>query len=756
MKREVRSRESGDKRPRAPSAAQRNLGVSGILFCFLLALTVFLSGEQMERSGVFHLPCILWLLTLLFYIGKPLLHKGGDVVRLHLSRLDLFVYAFFAWVMLSICVNLLNGGAPRASLNLLSVWLSLAAAWFLFRQILHDSKTIHAVFAVLLAILLSEAFLGLFQQFIAIPATLRLFEANPQATIALVDPSIQAGSLAWERLVSRLTTAGPSGTYQLTNSLGGFLGTGLVCLLGFVFCWKKQNRNAYFSVQTNLVLLSVLAVALCFWLTKCRSAFVGVAVGGFLAAFVAVNALRSHSINAMALVLDKLFSFKHVSLIALVLLLLGGTCFLGGNGGKSVLAGAKRSLGVRVEYWMASSVLIRDYPLFGCGSGNFKQTYTRYKLPQSTEEIADPHNFLVEIAAVAGLPALFFLVVPLSTLVFRAFLGRFSHESQSVIAGPTDRQCCLIYGAGFVGCLFAFLISFHGEAPMDFMAPVFAVPAFAFVYFIAFGTNRKILETPLIPRSLLAITLIVLSVHLLAAGGISATNTAIIFWLLAALLANRDAMFQRQIDVDRKTTILTCIGLVVLLLFVYFTGMRPVLLAKTHAARADSAPQLALQERAMAADKDPFSAMHHEAWATEMFRQWLAQPSNASLPRDMIHTQDTALRLDPRSAVLRLTFAQRLEMMYENGMNNKSGDAAFRDQATLLYREAIERYPNNARYRAAFALFLLKTAPKNIEALKQRDEALRLDDLMSDTAQKLPPEIRQQLGTLPAPTFAPN
>ncbi len=221
--------------------------------------------------------------------------------------------------------------------------------------------------------------------------------------------------------------------------------------------------------------------------------------------------------------------------------------------------------------------------------------------------------------------------------------------------------------------------------------------------------------------------------------------------LLAALLANRDAMFQRQIGVNRKTTILTCIGLVVLLLFVYFTGMRPVLLAKTHAARADSEPWFALQERAMAADKDPFSASQREALATEMFRQRLAQPSNQQRNTDMLHAQDAALRLDSRSAVLRFTFAQRLEMMYD-----KTGDAALRDRATILYREAIERYPNNARYRAAFALFLGKTDPKNFEMLKQRDEALRLDDLMPDTAQKLPLEIRQPLEALPSPIAAPK
>ncbi len=50
--------------------------------------------------------------------------------------------------------------------------------------------------------------------------------------------------------------------------------------------------------------------------------------------------------------------------------------------------------------------MIADHPWFGCGPGNFKSYYTRYKVPEASETIADPHNFLLEIAATAGVPAL--------------------------------------------------------------------------------------------------------------------------------------------------------------------------------------------------------------------------------------------------------------------------------------------------------------------------------------------------------------
>ena len=71
-----------------------------------------------------------------------------------------------------------------------------------------------------------------------------------------------------------------------------------------------------------------------------------------------------------------------------------------------VLSEAKKSLGYRLEYWQATAAMIRDYPLSGCGVGNFQAYYAKYKLPQSSEMVADPHNFLFEIAATSGLPAL--------------------------------------------------------------------------------------------------------------------------------------------------------------------------------------------------------------------------------------------------------------------------------------------------------------------------------------------------------------
>ncbi len=85
--------------------------------------------------------------------------------------------------------------------------------------------------------------------------------------------------------------------------------------------------------------------------------------------------------------------------------------------GPAVLGRAEKSFGYRLQYWQSSLDMIAAYPWVGCGPGNFQDVYTRYKLPEASEEIADPHNFLMEIWATAGTPA---------ALAFLAVLGCFA------------------------------------------------------------------------------------------------------------------------------------------------------------------------------------------------------------------------------------------------------------------------------------------------------------------------------------------
>ena len=89
---------------------------------------------------------------------------------------------------------------------------------------------------------------------------------------------------------------------------------------------------------------------------------------------------------------------------------------------REVLTQSTMSLRYRWEYWQgawgvitggATSVMQAvSSPFFwwGVGPGNFGGPYLKYKLPQSSEEILDPHNLFLEVWATAGFWALLALV----------------------------------------------------------------------------------------------------------------------------------------------------------------------------------------------------------------------------------------------------------------------------------------------------------------------------------------------------------
>src|SRR6185369_621707 len=74
-----------------------------------------------------------------------------------------------------------------------------------------------------------------------------------------------------------------------------------------------------------------------------------------------------------------------------------------------VISESTKSLQYRFEYWTSTCQMLLDSPrnwLLGVGPGNFRQNYLQFKLARSSEEIADPHNLVLDVWANGGLLAL--------------------------------------------------------------------------------------------------------------------------------------------------------------------------------------------------------------------------------------------------------------------------------------------------------------------------------------------------------------
>jgi O-antigen ligase len=62
----------------------------------------------------------------------------------------------------------------------------------------------------------------------------------------------------------------------------------------------------------------------------------------------------------------------------------------------------RNSLQFRWEYWVASANMFAHHPLIGVGWSNFGLYYLASRLPAASEEIKDPHNFIVRIFVELG------------------------------------------------------------------------------------------------------------------------------------------------------------------------------------------------------------------------------------------------------------------------------------------------------------------------------------------------------------------
>ena len=78
-----------------------------------------------------------------------------------------------------------------------------------------------------------------------------------------------------------------------------------------------------------------------------------------------------------------------------------------------------RDLLYRWDYWTGAAGIIEKHPVTGVGLNNFGYYYTQYKPLGAPEDVKDPHNMFIRIAAEAGLPA----AIGFAALVLWGFLA---------------------------------------------------------------------------------------------------------------------------------------------------------------------------------------------------------------------------------------------------------------------------------------------------------------------------------------------
>ncbi|MFM9960163.1 MAG: O-antigen ligase family protein [Planctomycetaceae bacterium] len=213
----------------------------------------------------------------------------------------------------------------------------------------------------------------------------------------------------------------PFGLFALANTFAGLLAVMLLVAVGTI----PVGAKPWDWIATALL---ALVIGYCLVLTKSRTAWVGLLAGIGWWMFRAVAA-RWRRGDASA---SQRSAF--VGWIAGGVVVLGvavTAAVVSGGLDKAVWSEAPKSVRYRLEYWQGTWATIREHFWLGTGPGNFRDHYLAHKLPESSEEIADPHNFILDVWANAGIFGLIGLLACVGLMARGSHVHR-SHARQCV------------------------------------------------------------------------------------------------------------------------------------------------------------------------------------------------------------------------------------------------------------------------------------------------------------------------------------
>lgn len=317
-------------------------------------------------------------------------------------------------------------GDRRSALNLTFEWIGLVIAWRIFRSLFRDPPYAGQAIAVVIAIVVGLSCYGIWQHhvFYAEQAEWYLnlrneldqvlagrdasqFNRLNEITRQFQERDIPlsgSGRVLWENRL--LNSSEPFATFSLANTLAGILATGLVLLIGQMFTARDQQEGNS-RLRTLTLTIEMFLIAYCLILTKSRSAWLGTGVG------LSILFLRRIRLPSVKNTIQRFIGGGFIAATVVII------AFVVGGIDKEVILESPRSLQFRLFYWVGTAKLLRNLPLSGAGPGNFRQVYLQYKSDETSEEIRDPHNFVLDAWSSSGMLGLAGLLLITGGILWR-------------------------------------------------------------------------------------------------------------------------------------------------------------------------------------------------------------------------------------------------------------------------------------------------------------------------------------------------
>ncbi|MBX7166704.1 MAG: O-antigen ligase family protein [Pirellulales bacterium] len=689
--------------------------LAGLLLACATALVVarpLVPSEMSAARGGGQLFVVSWLLLGTVWAACLALGRVG-AVRLRL--IDLLVLALFG-IQAAVAVACAAEGATRPALNLAGEQIALALSYFLLRQLIPSMSTARALLAAMIALAVAEAALGLYQYAVTMPATRAAYRAQPELSLREAGIDAPPGSAQRALFEQRLASTEPLARFELTNSLAGLLLVWLVVLAA-----ARADVPAVSFVARWGPWLVGLPLGVVLLLTKSRSALVAWAV------VLGVLALRRFAHRGW-------ISWPRVLLAVVVLTAAVAGALATGGLDREVLTEAPKSLGYRLQYWQATGQMIRQSPWWGVGYGNFADQYTRFKLPEASEEIADPHNFVLETWANSGM----FAGVLLAVVLVGFFRSGVQPSSVPTKPSGNDQLEHWIAAGAVAAPIVALAASILIGVPLTAIDLLLVYLAGGGAWLLLIGWRRSM--APLGGAMLYGAA--ALLINLLAAGGIGFPSVAGSLWLLVALTVAIAPPASAAAAVQPLRAAVAAVCLLAAMLLVYSGSFLPVIACQARLESVSAMPNPPDEQRALLLEAAAADPLAPEPWSNlaqlelESARQDPERPGDLESFREA--TAAWLAHASPASSAAWLHAGDLYLAAFH--LQGKPVDL---DAAVQAYRRAVETYPHHAVRRAKLALALAEA--KYPQSAAEAQQAWRLDQLTPHADQKLPEELRAAL-----------
>jgi hypothetical protein len=697
----------------------------GLLVAAVGSRTLFPAEDAAEGTGLYFVP--LAVACGLCYVVERTAGVRGPRFR----------WVGWAWglVLLGWLLSAQRAGYRYAAEVMFWEWAGVAAVCLYARhwQAAGGPKSLAAL---ALAAALHQSLLSALQLGYELPALRELEQrGDPSYRDAMRKIGVQPGTHLERALRDRLYAMEPYGSTGHPNTLAGLLL--LATPLAWTLACSNLGRRGWRIAGTATALLLTLVVVAALVATRSRSAWIGL-----IASLVALFSLRRSPPGWW-----KRNVWRLAAAGAAVLLIVAGLTAAGVLDAL-VVGESFKSMQYRWEWWQASAAVIAEQPVFGVGAGSFRDFYLKHKLPFSSEEIADPHNFVIELWATGGVLTLFAYLATLGLLIRNAVVpGRPADDEPAAGLGVD------VYWLAGVLVATGWVAAFH-FGPAELASPTLQwlklglFPASAVLVSLMGGAGVS-WSAPAVRRAVVA-GVVGLHVHWLASGGVGFPSMTLLTFALLGV-CTQEPNDPRPVPF-RTSFLSAAVWSCAMVAFAFF-WLAPrierdliderlrriehrIEKAQASIAPATVAPRAWLEmqpiydlyaaETRLFAEAVPGDRTGWERWAAaETGRMRLAERLGSATAETAYRNAETAWKQAAALAPRRSETHRQLALLYrETAASGRDPKAA--DLALDAYQACVERYPNSARQRWELADLYLKRNQRT-EAAAEFREALRLD-----------------------------